>query len=74
MAFDFDYWPRLKYLWELMQQNPNSRTRDLQREALKAYPLQSVAAQRAFLRHKTAERACAVFCPLFKEPDQCCIF
>ena len=54
MAYDFDYWNRLQLLYDLAIENPESRMRDLQIEALKYFPLCSISARRRFLSIETA--------------------
>jgi hypothetical protein len=54
MSIDTDYHNRLDWLAELMLQNPKSRVRRLQREALKYYPLSSKEAIRNWMSWRTA--------------------
>lgn len=65
---DADYHPRLKLLAELMEQNPESKVRDLQRECLKYYPLHYQATQRSWLGIRTAFAAADILnAPLLAE-------
>jgi hypothetical protein len=60
MSIDIDYHNRLDWLAELMLQNPKSRVRRLQREALKYYSLSSKEAIRNWMSWRTAFAAADV--------------
>jgi hypothetical protein len=60
MSIDTDYHNRLDWLAELMLQNPKSRVRRLQKEALNYYPLGSKEAIRNWMSWRTAFAAAEV--------------
>ena len=48
-GIDADYHRRAEFLATLMKQNPNTKMRKLQKEALRMYPVQSKELQRHLL-------------------------
>ncbi len=52
--YDYDYGTRLRLLAELMEASPDKKVRDLQREALKYYPIYSTESIRHWMSIRTA--------------------
>lgn len=57
MSFDTDYTRRLYLFAELLQRFPHRKTRKLQREALKYYPLYYTESVRRWMSSKIAKKA-----------------
>lgn len=60
-SYDFDFWPRMNWLCELMEKFPDKPMRKLQREAMHMYPIGFIELQRYWLSSRLAFKAADYF-------------
>ena len=60
VGYDFDYGKRLEWLADLMEKFPGKKMRQLQKEAMHLYPIESVEGQRNWLSIDTGFKAAEI--------------